>query len=102
MSISTMFSPRHFRNKAYICPAMENNIDFNTYLSTKKIDSSRFRESEPELYEKLDHVFSQIHPNSFTAQKLFLINPLRRKYLLANDEVEVTTKPKVKFKPKFK
>ncbi|WP_420582487.1 hypothetical protein [Reichenbachiella sp.] len=81
---------------------MENQIDFNTYLSTKKIDASKFKASEPELYEKLELVFAESHPASFTAQKLFLINPIRRKYQL-KEEIEVApTQPKMKFKPKMK
>ncbi|MDW3212300.1 MAG: hypothetical protein R8N23_20685 [Reichenbachiella sp.] len=81
---------------------MENQIDFKSYLSSKKIDALKFRASEPELYEKLALVFAETHPASFTAQKLFLINPIRRKYQLS-EEVEVApSKPKMKFKPKMK
>lgn len=81
---------------------MENQIDFNTYLNTKKIDALKFKASEPELYKKLELVFVETHPASFTAQKLFLINPIRRKYQLS-EQVEVApSKPKMKFKPKMK
>lgn len=81
---------------------MENDIDFNSYLSAKKIDANQFSKSEPDLYGKLSTIFDQMHPDSFTAQKLFLINPIRRKYQLIPDEESISTKPKVKFKPKFK
>ncbi|WP_422361252.1 hypothetical protein [Reichenbachiella sp.] len=81
---------------------MENQIDFNTYLSTKKIDALKFKASEPELYEKLELVFVETHPASFTAQKLFLINPIRRKYQLSEQVEAAPSKPKMKFKPKMK
>ena len=37
----------------------------------------------------------QVHPDSFTAQKLFLINPIRRKFPLKETEASKTTRPKV-------
>lgn len=81
---------------------MENDIDFRTYLVSKKIDPDQFKNAEPELFEKLSAVFMEMHPLSFTAQKLALINPLRRKYLLAAQEEAVAAKPKMKFKPKIR
>lgn len=102
MRISCEKSALLFVNKPYICRAMENQIDFKTYLRSKKIDALKFKNSEQELYEKLEMVFAETHPASFTAQKLFLINPIRRKYQL-NEELEATpSKPKMKFKPKMK
>jgi hypothetical protein len=55
---------------------------FEAYLSEKKIDSTAFRTQEPEKWEAFRQLFEQVHPNSFTAQKKFLINDLRRRYLL--------------------
>ncbi|MEO9805499.1 MAG: hypothetical protein ABJF04_19730 [Reichenbachiella sp.] len=88
-------------NKPYICDVMENDIDFKTYLISKKIDPDQFKSAESELFEKLAIIFEQSHPDSFTAQKLFLINPIRRKYLLKEQEGELPSKPKMKFKPKI-
>lgn len=55
---------------------------FETYLISKKIDSQAFRKAEPELWETWKGEFEQMHPNSFTVQKLNLINPIRRKFQL--------------------
>ncbi|SMD34176.1 hypothetical protein SAMN04488029_1883 [Reichenbachiella faecimaris] len=102
LSISTKNSTLLFINKPYICYAMENDNNFISYLGSKKIDAGKFKGAEPELYQKLEGVFAQTHPDSFTAQKLFLINPIRRKYLLEDQEEIVPSKPKMKFKPKLK
>jgi len=58
-------------------------VNFEAYLSSKKIDSAAFKKAEPVLWESWRKEFDLIHPNSFTAQKLYLINPIRRKYQLA-------------------
>lgn len=55
---------------------------FEEYLISKKIDSARFKEAEPEVWHAWKIEFDQMHPNSFTVQKLNLINPVRRKYQL--------------------
>lgn len=101
MSIMSKKSTLNFTNKPYICLVMENNIDFRDYLVSKKIDPNEFKAAEPELFEKLATIFDQMHPDSFTAQKLFLINPIRRKYLLKGQAEEAPSKPKIKFKPKI-
>jgi len=56
--------------------------EFEAYLASKRIDSDAFRNAEPELWESWKRDFDQMHPNSFTVQKLNLINPVRRKYRL--------------------
>lgn len=61
---------------------MTNGVDFDTYLKSKKIDSDAFRTAEPEVWGAWKRDFDEMHPNSFTVQKLNLINPVRRKYLL--------------------
>nr|WP_305953149.1 hypothetical protein [Emticicia oligotrophica] len=38
--------------------------------------------SEPERFAEWRRLFAEMHPESFTSQKKFLINPTRRKYLL--------------------
>lgn len=69
-------------------------MDFHTWLSGKKIDEVAFKKAEPDQYQQLKSVFDQVHPDSFTAQKLFLINPIRRKYPLKVEAVVTAPKPK--------
>jgi hypothetical protein len=72
-------------------------VNFETYLESKKIDSSAFRAADPELWKNWESEFSEMHPASFTAQKLYLINPVRRLYPLPFTEKPkaepVTVKP---------
>jgi hypothetical protein len=62
---------------------MEGEPTFEDYLRSKKIDSDAFRLAEPGLWNAWTGDFQKSHPNSFTVQKLNLINPVRRKYHLA-------------------
>jgi hypothetical protein len=55
-------------------------VNFEEYLRSKRIDPEAFLKAEEELYRGWQKEFSQVHPTSFTNQKLFLINPIRRKY----------------------
>ena len=55
---------------------------FEQYLEQKNIDSEKFLWENPELFQELKVIFNQMSSESFTAQKKFLINPLRRKYQL--------------------
>jgi hypothetical protein len=57
-------------------------VNLEAYLISKKIDSAAFLKAEPELWKSWDFEFQEMHPNSFTLQKLNLINPVRRKYPL--------------------
>jgi len=57
-------------------------MSFEEYLEKKKINSADFKQLEPERWQQLKTVFDQMHPESFTAQKLFLINNIRRAYPL--------------------
>jgi len=59
-------------------------MTFEEYLIGKKIDGERFQQREPELFENWKSEFFQMHPNSFSAQKLYLINPVRRRFPLKN------------------
>ncbi|UZR92371.1 hypothetical protein [Chondrinema litorale] len=73
--------------------------EFEEYLESKKIDSGLFKNSEPERWEEFNKLFSLVNPKSFTMQKLFLLNQIRRKYHLEPKE-ETAPKPvKKKFKP---
>ena len=92
-------------------------MDFEAYLQSKKIDSKMFLAAEPAVWSAWKTEFEQMHPNSFTVQKLNLINPIRRKYSLPlqteqsgkseTPEVAATTpaakpaKPMIKPKPKL-
>jgi hypothetical protein len=57
-------------------------MTFIEYLTGKKIDSQRFQQAEPAQFAEWEQLFEQLHPDSFTAQKKFLLNNTRRKYLL--------------------
>ena len=92
-------------------------MDFEAYLQSKKIDSKMFLAAEPAVWSAWKSEFEQMHPNSFTVQKLNLINPIRRKYPLPLQEeqsrktetpevpdaspVAKPVKPMIKPKPKF-
>jgi hypothetical protein len=68
-------------------------VNFDEYLISKKIDSDAFKAAEPLLWETWKMELEQMHPNSFTIQKLNLINPIRRKYPAKQIEA---IKPEVK------
>ena len=71
-------------------------MDFEEYLLSKKIDSGAFKKADPEQWQSWKFIFDQVHPASFTAQKLFLINSFRHLYPVKEAEVEKvqTAKPK--------
>ena len=80
---------------------MESTQTFEAYLSNKKINPNKFKSNEPLLFDDLKEIFDQMHPKSFTQQKLFLINPLRLKYILEEDkEAPTPSKSKTTFKPR--
>ncbi len=54
--------------------------EFEEYLKGKKIDPEKFKSGEPETWSKFEKLFYQVSPKSFTMQKLFLINQLRRRF----------------------
>lgn len=61
---------------------MNESMTFEEYLVQKKIDSGQFKHSEPARYAEWEREFATMHPESFTAQKKFLLNDTRRKYLI--------------------
>lgn len=71
-------------------------MTFEEYLATKKIDSTAFKIAEKELWIKFELLFEQMHPKSFTMQKLSLINQIRRKYPLMEVVAQKVEKPKTK------
>jgi hypothetical protein len=74
-------------------------VTFEEYLISKKIDQEAFVKSEPALYHDWKTEFEQIHPNSFTVQKLNLINPIRRKYQLKIEEKTPASQPEITATP---
>jgi hypothetical protein len=57
-------------------------MDFKEYLAIKKIDAAAFEASDSERFNDWAALFEVLHPDSFTAQKKFYINRIRRKYLV--------------------
>ena len=57
-------------------------MTFEEYLNQKKIDADQFRQAEPARYQEWQREFVEMHPESFTVQKKFLLNDTRRKYLV--------------------
>jgi len=56
-------------------------MEFEEYLSQKKIDVIAFKEADHKRFKEWSELFQTMHPESFTAQKKFLINDIRRRYL---------------------
>jgi hypothetical protein len=67
-------------------------VNFEEYLIGKKIDGPAFSAAEPALFAVWKKEFEQMHVNSFTVQKLNLINPVRRKYPLKEVVVKAVEK----------
>jgi len=74
---------------------------FTEYLEGKKIDPDLFKEQEPMLYRQWEEIFSQLLPDSFTQQKLYLINPLRRRFPYQPIAKKAEPVKKVGMKPKI-
>lgn len=87
-------------------------MDFQEYCIKKKIDPNAFKANEPVRWEEFNTIFEQVHPESFTQQKKFLINDIRRKYPLAQvieqaqatsaDSAPAVKKPAIKIGPVIK
>lgn len=75
--------------------------DFETFLKSKKIDPVTFKKDEEAHFQELQELYDQVHPNSFVQQKLFLINGIRRKYQLKEEEIKAAMTPTKKVKPKM-
>ncbi len=65
---------------------MSDGPTFEAYLGSKRIDSEAFLKAEPQVWNAWKTEFDQMHANSFTVQKLNLINLIRRKYHLTTPE----------------
>ena len=57
-------------------------MTFEEYLRQKRINIEQFRQAEPDRFAEWQREFGQMHPESFTTQKKFLLNDTRRKYLV--------------------
>jgi hypothetical protein len=57
-------------------------MEFEAYLISKKIDSKYFENTEKALFDLWKKEFELMHESSFTDQKRFEINKIRRKYKL--------------------
>jgi hypothetical protein len=61
-------------------------MTFSEYLISKNIDESSFSTADNATYTQWKMLFDQLSPNSFTDQKKFKINQIRRKYLLKSEK----------------
>ncbi|MFZ6666355.1 hypothetical protein [Peijinzhouia sedimentorum] len=59
---------------------------FEEYLSSKKIDSADLKKARPQLWLEWEQQYEQLNPTTFTDQKLYLINPLRREFPLKTEQ----------------
>lgn len=83
---------------AYICGAMT----FEEYLLLKKIDADAYKMSAASQYAHFETEFLQMHPKSFTDQKLFLINDLRRTHpLMSTPTADASSTASSRPKPKM-
>ncbi len=55
-------------------------MEFEEYLKLKKISSATFKKEDEVRFREWQELFLTMHPDSFTAQKKFLINEIRRRY----------------------
>ena len=55
-------------------------MEFDEYLKQKKIDADAFENADNTRFWEWSELFKTMHPESFTAQKKFLINDIRRRY----------------------
>ncbi len=77
-------------------------MKFDEYLTGKKIDSKKYKQAEPAQYEEFKTLFDQMHPESFTQQKLFLINKIRRTFKLEEQVETKKASPAKAMRPKIK
>jgi hypothetical protein len=79
-------------------------MNWEEYCISKKIDSNAFKLKEEYRWNEFKTIFEQMHPNSFTEQKKFLINDIRRKYRLKEEdkkeELKKASGPAIRIPPK--
>lgn len=59
-------------------------MEFREYLRQKKINNVSFLQGDAPRYLEWQQLFEQLHPDSFTAQKKFWINKIRKLYPIVN------------------
>lgn len=64
-------------------------MTFEEYCIKKKIDPENFRKNEPDKWSSFSRIFDQVSENSFTQQKKFLLNDLRKSYPYIEKEKEI-------------
>jgi hypothetical protein len=62
--------------------AIDTEMSFLDYLISKKINADAFQKADAPIFNEWKLLFESVHPDSFTAQKKYLLNPIRRKHLL--------------------
>ena len=62
-------------------------MEFEEYLKQKKIDAAAFEKADHPRFAEWRELFRTMHPDSFTAQKKFLINDIRRRYLATDTKL---------------
>jgi hypothetical protein len=62
-------------------------MTFSEYLVSKKINETTFQAHDTALFIKWQSDFVLMHPDSFTMRHKFLLNPIRRKYLVEKGEI---------------
>jgi phosphopantetheine adenylyltransferase len=61
-------------------------MTFSEYLQSKKIDEVSFSTNDSCTFDAWKNLFEQISVSSFTDQKKFKINQIRRKFLLKSEK----------------
>jgi hypothetical protein len=61
-------------------------MTFSEYLQSKKIDEISFSANDSSTFHAWKNLFEQISVSSFTDQKKFKINQIRRKFLLISEK----------------
>jgi hypothetical protein len=74
-------------------------MDFSGWLTSKNIDAEAFRMGSPAEFAVWEEEFNQLSPASFQAQKLFLINKVRRTYQLPPEVSAKAKPPKAALRP---
>ncbi|MCE7065506.1 hypothetical protein LZG73_09445 [Dyadobacter sp. CY326] len=63
-------------------------MEFEAYLRLKKIDPQTFKSQDSARFAEWETLFETMHPDSFTAQKKFLVNEIRRRYHLQEEQTK--------------
>ena len=61
-------------------------MTFSEYLVSKNIDEESFATQDAQTYSSWKSMFEQVHAASFTEQKKFKINQIRRKFLIKTEK----------------